>query len=56
MAPKMVPAVTPQTKPANTRVSVASEWLCSSPVLQSSAKVLKMTEGGGTRRPFDQPA
>jgi hypothetical protein len=51
----MVPAMTPHAKPAATRVSVASAWLCSSPVLHSSAKVAKITDGGGTSRPFDQP-
>src|SRR5262245_42005494 len=51
----MVPAATPQTKPAATRVSVASAWVCNSPVRARSVKVVQITEGGGTRRPLERP-
>src|SRR5262245_63354882 len=51
----MVPAATPQTKPAATRVSVASAWVCNSPVRARSVKVVQITEGGGTRRPLESP-
>src|SRR6478736_2241533 len=30
-------------------------WACSSPVRAKSTNVLKITDGGGTRRPFDHP-
>src|SRR5258708_4248231 len=55
MAPTTVPATTPNTKPQATRQSVASACVCNSPDCASSEKVLKITEGGGTRRPLDQP-
>src|SRR5215831_3502394 len=55
MAPNTVPATTPKAKPAATLDSVTAAWSSSSPVRARSAKVWKMTDGGGTRRPLDQP-
>src|SRR5262245_434899 len=55
MAPKIVPAMTPNTNPHATRQSVASACCCSSPVAARSLNVFQITDGGGTRRPLDKP-
>src|SRR5580704_10919433 len=51
----MVAAATPKPKPAATRPSVTNVSRCRSPVLARSTKVANTTDGGGTRRPVDQP-
>src|SRR5262249_10465408 len=55
MAPAKVPSTTPQPKPATTRSKVTVACRCSSPVAARSAKVEKITDGGGTRRPLARP-
>ena len=42
MAPSSVPATTPKPKPAATRLSVATTWRRSSPLLASSTMVAKI--------------
>src|SRR5262249_41988800 len=55
IAPKIVPAATPNTNPQATRHSVANACCSSSPVAARSANVFQITDGGGTSRPLDNP-
>jgi len=54
-APMIVAATVPMTKPAATRASVTDVWRARSPLLARSAKVARITDGGGAKRPLDQP-
>src|ERR1700674_5840136 len=56
MAPNRVPAATPSANPEATRSAVARACRASSPEPARSASVARMTEGGGTTRPSDNPA
>ena len=55
MAPINVPAKAPSANPAPTRASVATQCNCNSPLLANSCSVLKITDGGGIKRPETRP-